>query len=65
MGVYYMKHPKHGTKVATQEEEVEHDKKRGWTQYEVDEIKPEVEPVAAAKEVQKSTLTLNKSEARA
>ena len=33
MSVFYMKHPKHGTKVATQEEEVEHDKKRGWVEF--------------------------------
>jgi len=40
MSVFYMKHPKHGTKVAIQEEEVEHDKKRGWVEYDPNE-KPE------------------------
>jgi len=44
MSVFYLKHKKHGTKVATEEAEVEHDKKRGWEEYEIDapEVKTEV-----------------------
>lgn len=34
MGVFYMKHFIHGTKVACGEFEVEHDKKNGWVQYD-------------------------------
>ena len=43
MSVFYLKHKKHGTKVATEESEVEHDKKRGWEEYELNEqeAKPE------------------------
>jgi hypothetical protein len=37
MGVFYLKHKKHGTKVAIQEEEVEQDKKRGWEEYDPEE----------------------------
>jgi len=59
MGVYYMKHPKHGTKVATQEEEVEHDKKRGWTEYELDA------PVQAEQPVSNTLSVPKKAEARA
>ena len=48
MSVFYMKHPKHGTKVATEEAEVEYDKKRGWVEF--DPEKPEVKPAAAKQE---------------
>lgn len=34
MGVYYMKHFIHGTKVACSDSEVEYDKKQGWVQYD-------------------------------
>ena len=41
MGVFYMKlttkQGKVSTKVATQEEEVEHDKKRGWVEFDPNE----------------------------
>jgi len=37
MSVFYMKHKKHGTKVATEEAEVEHDKKRGWVEFDPEE----------------------------
>jgi len=38
MSVFYMKHKKHGTKVATEESEVEFDKKRGWEEYDPEEV---------------------------
>jgi hypothetical protein len=43
MSVFYLKHRKHGTKVATEESEVEFDKKRGWEEYDLEEMpkKPE------------------------
>lgn len=50
MSVFYMRHPKHGTKVAIQEEEVEHDKKRGWVEYDPDEP---VIPVVARETLKK------------
>ena len=42
-------HPVHGAKVATNEQEIEHDEKLGWTRYNPDtpvEVAPE--PVAEA-----------------
>ena len=47
-----MKHPIHGTKVATMEAEAEHDESNGWKRYELD-TQPEfvaeaVEEVLAA-----------------
>lgn len=38
MSVFYLKHRKHGTKVATEESEVEFDKKRGWEEYDPNEV---------------------------
>lgn len=57
MGVFYMKHLKYGTKVAIEEAEVEHDKKRGWVEFDptataAEPVKPESKPVPAAKTVQ-------------
>jgi len=52
MSVFYLKHRKHGTKVATEESEVEFDKKRGWEEYDPEEV-------AVAKKPE--TLTLKKS----
>jgi hypothetical protein len=46
-----MKHPIHGTKVATMDAEAEHDEAQGWERYELDtqpEIVEEVEEVIAA-----------------
>ena len=34
--VIYLKHPKHGTKVATMELEAAYDEKNGWTRYTLD-----------------------------
>jgi hypothetical protein len=46
-----MKHPIHGTKVATMDAEAEHDEAQGWERYELDtqpEIVEEIEEVIAA-----------------
>lgn len=36
----YLKHPKHGEKIAYYEAEAEADKKNGWVEYTPDENKP-------------------------
>ena len=41
MPIIYLKHPIHGTKVATMEAEAEHDEAQGWERYELD-TQPEV-----------------------
>jgi hypothetical protein len=41
MPIIYLKHPDHGTKVATMEAEAEHDEAQGWKRYELD-TQPEV-----------------------
>ena len=39
----YLRHPVHGTKIATLEMEVKHDKALGWTEYDPEAfIEPEV-----------------------
>jgi len=51
MPIIYMKHPIHGTKVATMELEAEHDETHGWERYELDtqpEPVEEVEELIAA-----------------
>ena len=51
MPIIYMKHPIHGSKVATMEAEAEHDESHGWERYELDtqpEPVEEVEEVLAA-----------------
>jgi hypothetical protein len=51
MPIIYLKHPIHGTKVATMDAEAEHDEAQGWERYELDtqpEIVEEVEEVIAA-----------------
>ena len=51
MPIIYMKHPIHGTKVATMDAEAEHDEAQGWERYELDtqpKIVEEVEEVIAA-----------------
>lgn len=53
MSVFYMRHKKHGTKVAIQEEEVEHDKKRGWVEYDPNEPVVPVVPVVARETLKK------------
>ena len=50
MPIIYMKHPIHGSKVATMEAEAEHDEMHGWERYELDtqpEPVEEVEVLAA------------------
>jgi hypothetical protein len=34
MAITYLRHPQHGTKVASMEAEVEHDYKHGWEEYD-------------------------------
>jgi hypothetical protein len=36
MPIIYLKHPIHGTKVATMDAEAEHDEAQGWERYELD-----------------------------
>ena len=51
MPVIYLKHPIHGTKVATMDLEAEHDESNGWERYELDtqpEPVEEIEEVLAA-----------------
>lgn len=50
----YLKHPVHGTKVATMELEAEEDVKNGWVRYTLDTPSEEVEPVNALKRRRKS-----------
>ena len=50
----YLKHPKHGTKVATMELEVEEDVKNGWVRYTLD-TPVEVEPVNELKRRRKTS----------
>ena len=57
MAVFYMRHSKHGTKVACQEEEREFDLKHGWKDFDPNEFVAEV-----AKEPARETLTAKKSE---
>lgn len=39
----YLKHPTHGTKIATLEAEAEFDEKNGWVRYTLDEVKTDPE----------------------
>jgi hypothetical protein len=41
MPIIYLKHPIHGTKVATMDAEAEHDEANGWERYELD-TQPEI-----------------------
>ena len=50
MAVIYMKHPKHGTKVAIQEEEAKYDEKNGWERVKTVLASPSPVVVAAAVE---------------
>ena len=46
MPIIYLKHPIHGSKVATMEAEAEHDETHGWKRYELDtQPEPVVEVV--------------------
>jgi len=52
MPIIYLKHPVHGTKVATMDTEAEYDEQNGWKRYELDTqpapVVEEVEEVIAA-----------------
>lgn len=52
MPLIYLKHPNHGNKVATMEQEAEYDEQNGWVRYTVDtpSISEEVETVEEATE---------------
>ena len=59
MAITYLRHPQHGTKVASMEAEVEHDYKHGWEEYdpteqEVVEETPVVENALAPKSRRKT-----------
>lgn len=43
MPIIYLKHPVHGTKVATMEAEAEFDEQNGWTRYTLETPSPVVE----------------------
>ena len=52
MPIIYLKHPDHGTKVATMDAEAEHDEANGWKRYELDtQLAPVVEEIKAVEEV--------------
>jgi hypothetical protein len=56
----YLRHPVHGTKVATMDLEAEHDEQNGWVRYTHDtpSISEEVEAVEEATEVAAPVNTL-------
>jgi hypothetical protein len=45
MALIYLKHPDHGTKVATMDLEADHDEQNGWERYELDTQPAPVEEV--------------------
>ena len=51
----YLKHPQHGSKVATSDKEAEYDEQSGWTRYTLDtpEIAQEVAPIVNELEVKR------------
>jgi hypothetical protein len=52
MPIIYLKHPDHGTKVATMDAEAEHDEANGWKRYELDtQPAPVVEEIKAVEKV--------------
>jgi hypothetical protein len=50
----YLKHPVHGTKIATMEIEAEFDEKNGWVRYTLD-TPEDAEPVNALKRKRKTS----------
>ena len=60
MPLIYLKHPDHGSKVATMEQEAEYDEQNGWVRYTHDtsSISKEVETVEEATEVAAPVNTL-------
>ena len=59
MPIIYLKHPDHGTKVATMEAEAEHDEAQGWKRYELD-TQPEVVEEAVEETIAAPVNTLEK-----
>lgn len=45
MPVIYLRHPRHGNKVAVAESEAQYDERSGWQRYNPNEIEPVVEAV--------------------
>jgi len=43
MAIIYLRHPQHGSKVASMEAEVEHDYKHGWEEYDPNEQEEDAE----------------------
>jgi len=43
MAIIYLRHPQHGSKVASMEAEVEHDYKHGWEEYDPNAQEEDVE----------------------
>ena len=50
----YLKHPQHGSKVATSDKEAEYDEQNGWTRYTLG-TPVEVEPVNELKRRRKTS----------
>ena len=46
----YLRHPVHGTKVATMDLEAQNDEQNGWKRYNVDTPAPEADVVEVAEE---------------
>lgn len=63
MANIYLKHPVHGTKIATMDAEAENDEQNGWVRYTHDtpSISKEVEP---AEEVAEVAVPANKLEVK-
>ena len=61
MPVIYLKHPIHGSKVATMDQEAEYDETHGWKRYELD---TQPEPVAEVKEEEVIAAPVNTLEKR-
>lgn len=61
MPLIYLKHPIHGTKIATMDLEVENDEQNGWVRYTPDtpSISEEVETVEETTEVAAPVNTLD------
>lgn len=60
MPIIYLKHPNHGSKVATMESEAEYDEQNGWMRYTHDtpSISKEVETVEEPAEIAAPVNTL-------
>jgi hypothetical protein len=59
MPIIYLKHPIHGSKVATMEAEAEHDEAQGWERYELD-TQPEIVEVVVEEVIAAPVNTLEK-----